>query len=545
MNSTILLILICSIVGLGTGVGFGLASSFTVKDDQIVPGIVIEGIAVGAENREEVQRRLQALGDELVNRHLILVLEGKTWEISLRELGVTADVPGTVEAAYQIGRQGSIWQRWQDIRDAQRTGKYLSLELVIDEQVIGKAIQALTRDFVTAPVDANFRVLRNDTVEVIPERPGREVDLRDAVAQVKAALPGIKQGAKKQISLRLVEVRPSLTATEVNKLQINRLLSQYTTQFDPTNTNRTYNIKVAADALNQQLIKPGETFSFNAVVGPRSQEAGYKEALVIVKNEFVPGIGGGVCQVSTTLYNAVLRANLPVVERSNHSLPVTYVPAGLDATVTYGGRDLKFANNTDGHLLLRTEVKKNTLTVKIFGSVAVKPEVQIINTIIKKFKPQVIYKEDPTLAEGKQTIEQKGLEGYQTQVYRVVKVQGQEVKRELISTDIYQPVEQVVLIGTKKVSQPEPKPADNLPPVQSPQDTSPGKEPGAAFPGGTNQTGQIPNGQTQEGQSPRGQSQGGESQGRQPQNGQPQGGQTQPGQPPDSQPLPQNNSSGS
>lgn len=144
------------------------------------------------------------------------------------------------------------------------------------------------------------------------------------------------------------------------------LLSQYTTYFDPSQVNRTENLRLATMAINDKLLAPGALFSFNAVVGERTAEAGYKEALVIEGDAFTPGLGGGVCQVSSTLYNAVMAADLKVVERHTHSLPVSYVPEGKDATVAWPVLDFKFRNNTKDYLSIRGTIKDNTLNFWLY-----------------------------------------------------------------------------------------------------------------------------------------------------------------------------------
>lgn len=143
-------------------------------------------------------------------------------------------------------------------------------------------------------------------------------------------------------------------------------IAQYTTSFDSSLVNRTENIRLAAQALDGRLLSPGETFSFNKSVGERTAKAGYKEAMIIEGDVFTPGLGGGVCQVSSTLYNTVLLANLSIIERHPHSLPISYVPPGRDATVAYPELDFKFKNNTNDYLLIRSVVTENTLSFQLF-----------------------------------------------------------------------------------------------------------------------------------------------------------------------------------
>ena len=153
---------------------------------------------------------------------------------------------------------------------------------------------------------------------------------------------------------------------KVKEPEIEQPIAQYVTHFNPSQVNRTENIRLAAKALDGKLLAPGERFSFNESVGRRTFEAGYKEAMIIEGNKFIPGLGGGVCQVSSTLYNLVNLAHLEILERHHHSLPVDYVPPGQDATVSYRILDFKFRNTTDNYLQIRSLVKGNTLTIQLY-----------------------------------------------------------------------------------------------------------------------------------------------------------------------------------
>ena len=203
----------------------------------------------------------------------------------------------------------------------------------------------------------------NGNFVIIPEKTGKKVD----TGLLKERLT--TQVLKKCYSIPLEIEEPKLKSEELKKLKPDTLLGEYTTKF-VENYNRTENIKLACRTLQNTLIPSGEIFSFNDTVGPREAEKGYLSAMVISGGKFVPGLGGGVCQVSSTLYNAVLLADLEVIERHPHSLQVDYVSPGKDAAVSYGLKDFKFKNNTPGFLLLDYEIRGNNLTLRIYGSTA-------------------------------------------------------------------------------------------------------------------------------------------------------------------------------
>lgn len=226
------------------------------------------------------------------------------------------------------------------------------------------------------------------------------------------------------------------------------LLSQYTTFLDPGQPERTSNIRLAAQALNGYVVAPGEIFSFNRAVGPRSAAAGYVPAPVISGRDYDYGAGGGVCQVATTLYNAALRAGLPVVERHPHSLAVGYVDPGLDAAVSYGARDLRFANDTGDRLLLAAAVEENRLTVKIFTSGSARRRVTVKVRTVEAVPPPVRYRRAPDLPAGKTMMVREGSPGYRVMVTRTVYSADGKAARELVSQDAYPPQPRLILVGT-------------------------------------------------------------------------------------------------
>ncbi len=206
-------------------------------------------------------------------------------------------------------------------------------------------------------------------------------------------------------------------------------------------------------------------------MGPRSQEAGYKDAPIILNENLVPGLGGGVCQVSSTLYNAVLLANLEVTERVNHSLPVPYVPLGRDATVVYGAVDLKFVNTTPSYIYLKAPVRGSRITIKIYGNTRYKRRVEIYTKTVKVFEPKKKYEQDPNLEAGKEVVKQAGKRGYRVETERWVWNNG-AVTREALPASLYKPRDEIVAVGTKPVpttvTPPSPPPDEATPPETPP-----------------------------------------------------------------------------
>ena len=216
---------------------------------------------------------------------------------------------------------------------------------------------------------------------------------------------------------------------------------------------------------------PGETFSFNDVVGPRTEEAGFQEAGTYVGNKVEPGIGGGICQVSTTLYRAVMRANIRSTERTNHSMAVGYALPGLDATVAYGYLEYKFTNPYDFPILIQGYTAGKVVTYNIYGdSSALQGKTyDMVNEILETLPPETKIIDDPTIDEGTEINEGGGMTGYKAKSYQVTYENGVEVNREKISTDTYNKVDIVIKKGTKPVTPVEPEDAETVPGQQTPE----------------------------------------------------------------------------
>jgi len=229
---------------------------------------------------------------------------------------------------------------------------------------------------------------------------------------------------------------------------INTKIASYTTSFINSSFGRCRNIEMAAKYIDNTIIMPEDEFSFNKVVGATTPGKGFEYAKVIKNGAFIDEIGGGVCQVSSTLYNAVLKSNLYITERKNHSKIISYVPMGQDAMIAYGASDFKFKNNYSYPILLEVIVKNKEITFNIFSNEEERdPHYEIRSEIEKEIKPkkEIIY--DYSLEEGKMVIEKNGVNGYIVNTYRIRYENGKIVEKILVGESIYASKNTVVRIG--------------------------------------------------------------------------------------------------
>jgi len=434
----IAIVFILPLVFLGSGF-------FASASDKILPGVEVMGVKMDGLNRSEGVDRLVEVEKNLRATRIVLKYQDRAWPLLLNEIGLDLDEEAILNEALKAGRQGSLVKRWQERQQLKAEGMNLEPSMNFDRKKLVRRVEELTRDITIAPKEATFQVNIDDTVSVLPSADGSGVDIDRLEKEIVRI---ILSGKKPEVNLVLIPVPPSRSTELLESMNVNGLLGSYSTRFDPTKVSRTYNVSVASKAVDELLVRPGHEVSFNKVVGPRSSEAGYKNAPVIINNEFVDGIGGGVCQVSTTLYNAVLLANLDIVERSYHSLPISYVPIGRDATVVYDSIDFKFRNNTDSYIYIKSLVKGGQLTVKIYGDLSYKRDVTINTWVTQSIDPKVVYENDPNLPKGEKVVKQEGAKGFKVAAERIVKYNGVVEKKEKLSSSDYQPVNKVIAVGT-------------------------------------------------------------------------------------------------
>ncbi|MCR4442031.1 MAG: VanW family protein [Peptococcaceae bacterium] len=423
----------------------GISPPLCADEGRVIPGVFFNGCPLGGKEREEVLAVVEEVNERMAGCPVIMELPGgEKIETTYREMGLGIDAEKVWQEAFFLGRSGKwwndIWTRWQ----TGRKGTQVPLVLQLDREKALETLNRLTAPWFRAPREASLVIKPDDKVEITPHEYGRDVDKEAALLALEEKIKA-NPGAAIYVALKFSEIRPAKLQSDLEAYGITGLVSKHSTQFNTARLNRTHNIQLAAKALDYCFVFPGQVFSFNEVVGPRTKESGYDEADIILQNELVPDIGGGVCQVSTTLYNAVLKAELEIIERTPHSLIVPYVSPGLDATVVYGFRDFKFRNSGECCLVIKTEIYQGNLTVKIFGEAKTGRRVVLKSFKEKEIPPGTIYRDDPQVPQGQYILERAGEPGYVYRVERFVyDAQGSLLKKEFISRDYYPPVDRII-----------------------------------------------------------------------------------------------------
>lgn len=375
---------------------------------------------------EELQNPMKPNDYEIdYEKAILYITEGEDGTIIDKEK-VLADINQAVE---EIGDQTSV-----------------KVEVVAEEDKCPEITPELVKKEVECePQDAKLVTDENGHKTVEKEIIGVKV----AEADVQAGLDAGKDD-KGSYQVKVTLEQPDVDYFDLAAELFNDTLASCTTQFNSGLKGRTTNVKLAAQKINGVILNPGEVFSFNDTVGKRTAEAGFENATIYTSNGMEDGLGGGICQVSSTLYNATLYADLETVERRNHKYKVTYVKLGTDATVAWGSIDFRFKNSRNYPVKIEATVSGNSLTVAIKGTKEDDRQVTITTNAYNTVAAgeQITY--DSTMTEGKRVVTSKGMTGVTVDTFKKVTKNGEVVSNEKISTSVYKPYPAQVKVGTKK-----------------------------------------------------------------------------------------------
>lgn len=413
-----------------------------INRSKMLPGVSAFGVELEGLKKEETRDILQPIASKMIDSPRILVFEDKEFKfIPHKELDAFIDLNRVAEETYAIARTGSVFKRIKDRIVVWRQGYEVPFQAEFNPQKFEDFQNKISSLINRMPRDAYVKGNR-----IIESRTGVKLDLEKFKEEITESINSLNE-EKYLFNLPVITVDPKITTQNILKdLAISGELGTYSTSLESKEENTIYNIKLSSEVINGILVKPQEIFSFNKYVGPAEKADGYKESTIIANGIFVNGYGGGICQVSSTLYNAILLANLPIVERYNHSVygdATRYVPLGQDAAVFYGLKNLRFKNNSDNVIVIFSKVFRDTLQVSIFGGNEDKAEVEIISKDKKVIDYQIIREKDSKLEAGQEMVVQEGVPGYQIKTYRIVRKDGEE-KIEFLAEDTYKSVTMII-----------------------------------------------------------------------------------------------------
>ncbi|MGL4521282.1 MAG: VanW family protein [Bacilli bacterium] len=330
----------------------------------ILPNTIVEDMKLDGLTFQEAQTKIAEKTAEFNNTKLKLVYGNTIYEIPLSELGVTFNDKDLLSKIKNNQTSGNFFDRLDRKQRADEGDRTVEerIQLSVSETNIANYLKKKIKRTLKTPVDASYR-FTNNTFTVNPSKTGLAVDIPTLTHTIAEQITAKNI---KPITMPTTTLTPKVSTAALESAQLDKTIASYKTPFKSAKES-VFNAKVAANLLNGAIIAPGENFSFMNRIGRITKEAGYINSRTFVAGKESIGIGGGVCQVSSTLYYTALLANLDVTNRASHSRPVSYIPIGLDAAVANDGPDLKFTNNTAHHIAITAFAKDNHLVIQIHG----------------------------------------------------------------------------------------------------------------------------------------------------------------------------------
>ena len=413
-------------------------------------GVKIEGIDVSRLSKEDALREVKTITDEMIKNKIVnFTYEDITVPVPLKDFGYKLNLEDVVNSAYSYGRSDNVFYNYIDILKAAIFKKNFLAKADINNSKREEVILNIGNKIFKKPLDAHPIIKSDGSVTIKDSEIGRYMDLNEAKELINLDILH-----EEKIELPVYKTEPKIYSNYYEG--INKKLGDFETDYSSSIKNRKENIRLAASKFNNMKLNPDDEISFNDVVGEISEETGFKNATVIVGGEYEDGIGGGICQVSTTLYNSLVLSDLEITERHNHSRPIHYVDLGTDAAVARGYKDLKFKNNTNNPILILAEANGEKLNFKILGNSSDRDyEIKIVPELLDTVSPGVDTVYSDALPEGESTVKESGAKGYSYKTYKEIIKNGEVVDKKEISKSYYLPKDKVVVVGTGSPSDKE------------------------------------------------------------------------------------------
>lgn len=491
---------------------------FTYLNPNLFPGVSVGAIKVGGMSLSQAQAAIEAQGAPLYeNASVSVTIYEKTYDIPVKKVLQGVDAAQSAQNAYAVGRTGNPLQRIAQVVGALFGGGEAQIAATVDDAGLSRALDDIAAEALTDPVEpavelgddsmtihagkpgvrfdnaavrqtladkirlmdfepyqvsteltetpaidldkiateligdpVSATVSKEDGKTIIPETNGVQFDLDEAKTIVG-------DGSAESYTVPITKTPARVTAADLKEKLFRDTLAYASTGLNEGNVSRTNNVRLASKAINGTILNPGDEFSYNGVVGERTPERGYKTAGAYANGKLIEEFGGGVCQPSSTLYMAVIRADLAITQRQNHSFTVAYTPLGEDATVDYGTIDFRFRNSTDYPVKILADQSGGEMKMTIIGTKTSDKKVSTRTEVLATRAPATIEKKDNSMKVGQTRVEQTGITGYSTRTYKVVTENGKTTET-LLNTSSYDKRDKIVYVGTIQPPKPTPKP---------------------------------------------------------------------------------------
>jgi len=468
--------------------GIGLLSPVYAMADTLPDGIYVGEYNLGGMTEEEANKKIQDLVGQMESQKITLVVDGQPMETTAKELGFHWSNPEAVNQAASAWQGGNLIKRYLNKKDIEKNHVIIPLETALDDGRLEAFINEKCASAIVEPQNASI-IRANGAFTVTPSVTGKNVDIKATKDALNAALAN---GLSKPVTANATvsDVNPAITTEALST--INDILGTFSTSFSSSGASRSTNLKVGSSKINTRVLMPGETLSGYECMHPFTVSNGYATASAYENGQVVDSVGGGVCQISTTLYNAVLRAELLVAQRQNHSMVVGYVKPSQDAAIAGTYKDLKFTNNYSTPIYIEGYTSGKTITFTIYGK-ETRPANRTFDFVSETLSvtdpgaPKEVV--DPAMAPGSRKQVQSAHTGIKSRLWKVVYLNGVEQSREILHTDTYNPSKAIIKVGPAAPASVTPVPEQTLPqethqtvePSTQPAETAPPSQ--EVFPG--------------------------------------------------------------
>lgn len=479
-----------------------------INNKNIIAGVTIDKITVQGLSKEDASEFLKKAVEEKLDKEININISGDQQTLLLSQLELVYDVDKAIEEAYNVGRNSNLFVNNFEIIKSIIAGTDIQLDFNYNDEILTNTVKDIKSKIPNVVVEPTYYI-ENENLIINRGKKGltiNENELKDKILQsanlqnsenveinsfedepediniekiydevykevqdayyttdpftVYEEIEGVDfyldeakeilKEYKEEYIIPLIITKPNKTTKDIGTEAFPDLLGTFSTRYDESNLARTTNVKLAINKINDVLVMPGETFSYNQTLGERTYTAGYKDAAGYSGGKVVQMIGGGICQVSSTLYDAVVYANLEIVERHNHFFQTSYVGAGKDATVVYGSLDFKFKNTRNYPIKIKASAQNGIAKVDIYGiRESTEYKVEISTTILSYTPYDVVYENSSKLAKGTQEVTQQGMRGCKSITYKILTLNGKEMSRSVLSTDTYSPLDKCITRGTR------------------------------------------------------------------------------------------------
>ena len=432
-------------------------------------GVYVGNQSLGGMTEEEARAKVQEYVDGLAGQTIILDVDGTEIETTAGELGFHWANTDAVQVVSDRFQYGSLVQQYMAQADVKQAPVEVDVQTQVDDQLVTAFVNDRCRDLTVAPRDASI-IRENGAFQVTPSVTGRIVDIGATEEAMNQAMTAENLEEPLKITAVVAVQEPAVKTEDLETIQ--DVLGTFTTDFSSSGSARSTNLAVGAAKINGRVVMPGQTLSGYECLQPFKRENGYKSAAAYENGQVVDSIGGGVCQIATTLYNTALQAELEITQRQNHSMIVTYVKPSMDAAIAGTYKDIKITNNYSTPIYVEGYTENKKLTFTIYGK-ETRPANRTVEYVSETLgttspgEPQLIV--DNSLAPGARVRVQSSHTGLRSRLWKVVTVDGVETERTLLHTDSYNASKAIYRVGPTPVAAPvetAPAPTDAVQPTE-------------------------------------------------------------------------------